>query len=137
MSVPSSAESSPPGSRAACSSLCGTSSSLRNPWPNAPRLPRGPAAVLAALHLGDPRPESLARLDERDWRQALLFSNQSQITLALRRRARGSMPEWVREVTDGNLSHNRDRLQRLVELYRWLAQTFTAQAIDLHWMVLV
>lgn len=86
--------------------------------------------MLAALHLGDPRPDLLARLDERDWRQALLFSSQSQITLALRRRARDSMPEWVREITDGNLSHNRDRLQRLVELYRWLAQTFTAQTID-------
>lgn len=102
---------------------------MPNPWPNAPGLPRGPAAALAALHLADPRLDLLDRLDARDWRQALEFSNKSQITLALRRRARDSMPDWVRQVADGNLSHNRERLQRLVELYRWLARTFATRAI--------
>ena len=86
--------------------------------------------MLAALHLGDPRPESLARLAERDWREALEFSNKSQVTLALRRRARHSMPEWVRTVADGNLSHNRERLLRLVDLYRGLAQTFASRRIQ-------
>ena len=86
--------------------------------------------MLGALHLGDPRLDLLASLDEGDWRRALEFSNKSQVTLALRRRARDSMPEWVREVTDANLGQNRERLQRLVELYRWLARTWAAQAID-------
>ena len=32
---------------------------MPNPWPNCPKLPEGPAAALAALHLSEPRPEAL------------------------------------------------------------------------------
>jgi len=100
---------------------------LSNPWP---RLPRGPAAVLAALYLEDPRADLLASLTDREWQEALDFSNRSQLTLALRRRMRHVMPEWVRERTDENAAHNLERLRLLQDLYRTLAQKFESAGIE-------
>jgi hypothetical protein len=96
-------------------------------WDN--RLPRGPAAALAALHLSQPRPDALARLTESQWREALDFCNRSQITLALRRRAREFMPEWVREITDRNLAHNVQRLRGIEDQYRTLSARLDAAGI--------
>ena len=105
-------------------------SKTHNPWRASPALPRGPAAALAALHLGEPQPDGLARLNDREWRDALDFCARSQITLALRRRARDTMPVWVREVTDQNLAHNLERLRRLHELYRFLSEQLAAEGIE-------
>jgi len=103
---------------------------MSNPWLTAARLPAGPAAVLAALHLGDPRPQSLARLRDADWRAALEFSNRSQITLALRRRARDFMPPWVRAITDENAAHNGERLAVVEELYRSISRRLGDAGIE-------
>ncbi|HEY2018559.1 MAG TPA: nucleotidyltransferase family protein, partial [Bryobacteraceae bacterium] len=102
----------------------------RNPWPNCASLPRGPAAVLAALHLSDPQSDPLARLTDGQWRDALAFSDRWALTLALRNRAAATMPLWVRERTDENAAHNRERHQRLEELYRTLAGRLDAAGIE-------
>jgi Uncharacterised nucleotidyltransferase len=103
---------------------------MSNPWLNYSRMPAGPAAALAALHLSDPRPEALARLSEFQWREALAFCNRSQITLALRGRARDAMPAWVRDITDQNLAHNIERLSVVEELYRSVAERLGAVGIE-------
>ena len=92
--------------------------SMPNPWANLDRMPPGPAAALAALHLTDPR---MPRLDDPQWRAALDFCDRSQITLPLRNAARDAMPAWVRERTDRNLADNVARLQRLLALYHDIA----------------
>lgn len=102
---------------------------LPNPWIHT-RLPRGPAAALASLHLADPRPESLAALSDSDWRAALDFCDRSQLTLALRNVARNSMPPWVRERTDQDAAKNLQRLRVAEELYRTLQTCLTAQGIE-------
>ena len=106
---------------------CGTKP---NPWTNGPGLPPGPAAVLAALHLSDPRLEPLAHLTDRQWRDALAFSDRWQLTLPLRRAARAAMPPWVRQRTDENAAHNLERNARLEGLYRRLAAQLAAAGIE-------
>jgi len=101
-----------------------------NPWPDYAKLPRGPAAVLAALHLSEPRTDALRALTDAQWREALEFSDRWQLTLSLRRMARDAMPSWVRERTDGNAGRNLERLARLEELYRDLAATLDAAGIE-------
>src|SRR5579863_4241264 len=94
------------------------------------RLPRGAAAVLAALHLGGPRADVLRSLTEQEWHEALDFSNRSQLTLALRRSMRDAMPQWVRDHTDRDAAHNLERLGLLRELYQSLADQFAAAGIE-------
>jgi hypothetical protein len=94
------------------------------------RLPRGAAAVLAALHLGDPRADALQELTEPEWHGALDFSDRSQLTLALRSRMRDAMPPWVRERTGRDAAHNLERLRLLRELYQSLAHRLGAAGID-------
>lgn len=100
---------------------------LVNPWlaavkvPNYRRLLPGPAAILAALHLTDPRYEGLAQLDVAQWQEALAFSDKWQLTLSLRRTFGERLPAWVRERMDGNAADNRERHSRLEGLYRRLA----------------
>ena len=84
-------------------------------------LPHWASAAMDALHLRDPRTEPLGGLSDADWRKALDFSDRSRLTLALRNRAREAMPEWVRARTDRNAAQNRDRLDRLCQVYRFLA----------------
>src|ERR1017187_1783418 len=99
-----------------------------NPWPIAARLPAGPRAALAALHLSDPR--SPTHLSDRQWCEALAFCDRSQITLALRQRARDAMPVWVREIVDRNLEHNIQRLRVTEDLYRSIAQRLASAGVD-------
>ncbi len=94
---------------------------LPNPWSECTKLPKGPAAVLGALHLGSPRGEGLARLDDRGWREALDFSYRARLLLPLYYAARESMPGWVREKTDGDVQQHAKLKVRTEELYRTLA----------------
>jgi len=103
---------------------------LANPWPDCPKLPPGAAAVLAALHLAEPRLDLLVSLTERDWRVALNFADQSQLTLVLREAARDAMPAAVRERVDRNAQDNLERLRRTRELYRALAERLGAAGIE-------
>ncbi len=95
---------------------------MTNPWVTGSQLPRGPAAVLAALHLGEPRPDLLHSLSESEWGEALDFSNRSQLTLALSVHA----PER----TGRDRLNNAERCRRARLLYRDLALTLTEAGIE-------
>lgn len=80
------------------------------------------AAVWAALHLRHPQYEALKQLSDAAWREALAFCDRARLTLALRDRARGSMPPWVQERVAGDAARNRDRLDRLRAAYTEIAK---------------
>ena len=103
---------------------------MRNPWENPPGIPRGPAAVLAALHFRDPRIESLPHLSDAEWREALDFADRTQLALPLRLMARYAMPEWARERVDGAASRNIQRLRKFEDLYRAIDERLRAAGIE-------
>jgi hypothetical protein len=100
-----------------------------NPWPAA-KLPRGPAALLAALHFRAPRLDLLSRLNDGEWRAAVDFSDRSLLTLALRRAMRNELPAWLRDRTDRDAAKNLHRLQRAEELYRELDGQLRSAGIE-------
>ncbi|HYW42173.1 MAG TPA: MFS transporter [Bryobacteraceae bacterium] len=102
---------------------------MGNPWLDRAKLPRGPRAALAALHLAEPRPEELSRLSEAEWRQALNFCYRSRLVLPLGAAAQSHMPEWVRRQTEADARRNVERLARLRELYRGIRQRFASAGI--------
>ncbi|MGO9230190.1 MAG: nucleotidyltransferase family protein, partial [Bryobacteraceae bacterium] len=101
-----------------------------NPWPACRALPVGPAAALAALHLAEPELSAIHRITDREWRRALDYCDRSHLTLALRRAARDTMPDWVRERTDRNAAQNRERLRRAEDAYRAAAKRLGAGGIE-------
>jgi hypothetical protein len=103
---------------------------MPNPWLNCTRLPRGPAAALAALHLAEPHTDALAGLDRREWEEALDFSDRSQMTLALHQRAADAVPAAIGEILDVNLAHNIERLHNVEGLYQFLDQQLGAAGIE-------
>jgi len=103
---------------------------LPNPWSNCPRLPRGAAAVLAALHFSEPRPEALSGLSEAEWRQALDFSDRSQLTLALRQAARERFPRPVGDRTDADAAKNLVRLAAIRQLYADLSGLLARAGVE-------
>jgi hypothetical protein len=86
---------------------------LPNPWLNCPGLPAGAAAVLAALHFGEPRPEALARLTDAERVEALDYSHHAGLALLVR--------EVLPEATACDAANNLLRLRILEETYRRLA----------------
>ena len=102
-----------------------------NPWPNLAGLPHGASAALAALHFRNPNLEDLARLTDAEWRDALDFTDRSQLTLPLRASpARDAMPPWAQERTDASAGRNLERLLRVEALYRALDAQLRAAGID-------
>ncbi len=87
-------------------------------WANVRGLPRSAAAALRALDLRHPRLDLLAGLPEAEWREALNFTDRTQLTLPLRLAAREAMPEWVRERVDACAWRNLERLCKFEALYR-------------------
>ena len=100
-----------------------------NPWANCRALPPSAAAVLAALHLRAPEDGGLGRLNDRQWREALDYSDRSRLTLLLRQAARERMPAWVRERTDQNAACNQNRVRRLEQIYSHVAGALQAAGI--------
>jgi MFS family permease len=103
---------------------------LSNPWPKSSALPRSAAAVLAALHLDDPRLEGLAALEDGGWRAALDYCDRARLTLPLRDAARTAMPQWVRERTDGDAAKNRIRLRDIEGLYMQISCWLESAGIE-------
>ncbi|MGA3235251.1 MAG: MFS transporter [Bryobacteraceae bacterium] len=102
-----------------------------NPWPNLAGLPHGASAALAALHFRSPNLEDLARLTDAEWRDALDFTDRSQLTLPLcASPARDAMPPWAQERTDASAARNLERLHRVEALYRALDAQLRAAGID-------
>ena len=99
-----------------------------NPWPGA-GLPRGPAAVLASLHMRDPRPDALAVLTDAEWRRAIEFADSSLLTLPLRRAAPKVLPRWLVERLAEDAAKNCLRLGSATELYSALDERFHASGI--------
>jgi hypothetical protein len=86
---------------------------LRNPWLNCPGLPAGAAAVLAALHLAEPRPEALTCLNDGERAAALDFCHHAGLTLLV--------PDVLPAATARDAANNLLRLRVLDTTYRWLA----------------
>ena len=80
---------------------------------NCPGLPAGAAAVLAALHFAEPRPEALARLNDGQRDEALDFCHHAGLTLLVR--------DVQPLATARDAANNLLRLRVLQETYRWLA----------------
>ena len=76
-------------------------------------MPAGAAAVLAALHLAEPRPEALTRLNDGERDAALDFCHHSGLTLLVR--------DWLPAATARDAANNLQRLRVLDSTYRWLA----------------
>src|SRR5215468_10332133 len=76
-------------------------------------IPRGPAAVLSALHFSNGAAETLHALSEEDWRRALAFSDRAQLTLLLGQFNATRWPEWVRARIERNLSDNCKHSERI------------------------
>ena len=91
-----------------------------NPWVRGGAIPRGPAAVLAALHLVEPQVDALAGLTDAEWREALDYCDRSRLTFALNAAASAVMPAWVRTRIDRSAKRNSEREARIAELYRAL-----------------
>lgn len=87
---------------------------LPNPWLNCPGLPAGAAAALAALHFAEPRPETLARLTDRDRLAALDFCHHAGIALLVR--------DALPEATARDAANNLLRLRTLEDTYREFAR---------------
>src|SRR4051794_39302111 len=75
---------------------------------------------MAALHFTDPRADPLARLTDKDWREALDFACRSQLALFL---PREFAPERFAASLDHAAAKNRERLRLLLETYRQVSQT--------------
>src|SRR5882762_398285 len=82
-------------------------------WETNRRLPRGVAAVFAALRFSAPAPELLQRLSDAEWKIALAFTDRSGLTLILGALWRDYLPAWVRERIDHDLANNTERVGRL------------------------
>ena len=80
---------------------------------NCPGLPVGAAAALAALHFTEPRPEALARLNDRERIGALDFCHHAGLALLVR--------EVLPAATARDAANNLLRLRALEETYRQLA----------------
>jgi len=118
------------GSIAPWSFSLASNSSLMNPWVRGTRLPTSAAAVLAALHLRDPRPERLTSLTDSDWRTSLDFCDRSRLTLELRAAAREKMPAWVRDRTCRDAEKNLQRLAGIEDTYRALALCLASARVE-------
>lgn len=94
-------------------------------------IPRGASAALAALHFRHPNIEGLARLTDAEWRDALEFTDRSQLTLPLRSSAaRDAMRLWVQQRTDLCAAQSLEKLRRVEELYRTLDGSLKAAGVN-------
>ncbi|MBZ5593835.1 MAG: MFS transporter [Acidobacteriia bacterium] len=99
-------------------------------WENNPRLPRGVAAVLAALRFSAPAPEPLRQLSDAEWKATLEFIDRGSLTLFLGAVCRDYLPAWVRERIDRNLAGNTERIGRLRASLVEIAAQFEAAGIE-------
>lgn len=99
-------------------------------WEHNPRLPRGVAAVLAALRFSSPAPELLRGLSAADWKTTLGFTDLGGLTLILGAMRRDDLPAWVRERIERNLAGNTERVGRLRAALVEIAGQFDARNIE-------
>ncbi|HXI41808.1 MAG TPA: MFS transporter [Bryobacteraceae bacterium] len=99
-------------------------------WETNRRLPRGVAAVLAALRFSAPSPELLQRLSDAEWKNALAFTDRSGLTLILGTVCRDYLPAWVRERIERDLANNTERIGRLRAALVEVIEQLNARGIE-------
>ena len=97
---------------------------MPNIWPNCAGLPPGAAAALAALHLGEPRPELLTRLDEHEALDALTYCDRSQLSLPLHL----VVPAFLSHEMSARAAKNVVRLRGLESVYGAIRKLLAAPA---------
>ena len=105
-------------------------STLPEAWEKNPRLPRGVAAVLAALRFSAPAPELLRGLSDADWKSTLDFADRASLTLFLGSLYRDHLPSWVAARIHRNIAGNTERTGRLRAALVEIAAAFDARNID-------
>jgi predicted MFS family arabinose efflux permease len=93
-------------------------------------IPHGPSAALDAFHFRESQTASLAGLSDTEWREALAFTDRTQLTLPLLAIARDAMPQWVRERVHGAASRNIERLRKFEGLYRAIDGCFRGAGVE-------
>jgi hypothetical protein len=93
-------------------------------------IPRGPAAVLNALHFSNGAAEVLHALKEEDWRRALAFSDRAQLTLLLGQFNAARWPEWVRARIEHNLSDNCKHSERIRNAHFEVSDALDAAGVE-------
>jgi MFS family permease len=99
-------------------------------WETNHRLPRGVAAVLAALRFSTPAPELLQRFSNAEWKTALAFTDRSGLTLILGALYRDYLPAWVRERIERDLANNTERIGRLRAALVEVIEQLNARGIE-------
>src|SRR5271169_3963476 len=105
-------------------------STMPEAWEKNPRLPRGVAAVLAALRFSAPAPELLRQLSDADWKSTLEFTDRASLTLFLGALHHEYLPAWVNERITRNIAGNAERIGRLRAALVEIAAAFDARNID-------
>jgi MFS family permease len=86
--------------------------------------------VLGALQFEAPEDQPLGRLDERDWKKALAFSDRFQLTLPLGAVCGDQLPDAVRQRIHRDLNNNAQRWIRTQATYKEIASAFDAAGVE-------
>jgi MFS family permease len=85
---------------------------------------------LSALRFKSPETGLLTTLSEQDWKHALAFCDQAQLTLPLGLTCSEHLPDWVRERVQHDLRNNAVRWQRIRATYSEAAAAFQAEGLE-------
>ena len=107
-----------------------SSSTMPEAWEKNPRLPRGVAAILAALRFSTPAPGLLRHISDAEWKSTLDFADRASLTLFLGALYRDYLPAWVSERITRNIAGNTERIGRLRAALIEIAAAFDARNID-------
>jgi hypothetical protein len=93
-------------------------------------LPSFFVAVMAALQLNEPQPQSLTLLSDGDWHELLTFCDLAHLTLPLLDPCKSVAPAWVRSRMNQNLADNCTRKHKIALAYDEIAFAFANAGID-------
>jgi len=103
-------------------------------WLENPRIPRHVAAVMAALSFPDDVRQqgcaALGSLSDSGWKRSLDFTRHAAITLVLGASCRESLPAWVRDGIDRDITRNTERLARLRSELSLVSERLGAERIE-------
>ncbi len=86
------------------------------------RIPHNVQALLSALQFQDAHAEALQLLGESEWHELLEFCDLAHLTLSLLPDCRNFLPPWVRQRIEQNAWDNRERFERIKNVYLELAK---------------
>ncbi len=99
-------------------------------WEQNTRIPRGVAAVLAALRFSAPQPELLRHISDAEWKSTLDFADRASLTLFIGALFREYLPAWVADRITANIAGNTERIGRLRASLAEIAAAFDVRGID-------